>query len=204
MIDKIISEIDFALKLFSVPPKGVRKNPADKISKKSQVDDSETIRFMRVNHSGEICAQGLYRGQLFFNNNSKISSALEKAAYEEIDHLNWCDERLKELNGKTSRLNPFLYIGSIAFGAMASKIDSKLNLGFLEETEKQVSAHLESHLKKIPKTDKKTHAILQQMQLDEKKHEKTANQLGSKPLPKLLRSMMTISSKAMTKSTYWI
>lgn len=208
MIDRVISELDFALKLMSVPPKGKRGNPAEQyksVDTELSIEDAKEIsRLMRVNHTGEVCAQALYRGQLFFNNDTYIEKKLKQASLEEIDHLNWCDQRIKELKGQTSQLNPLFYFGSFTLGAIASKIDTRFNLGFLEETEKQVSAHLGNHLEKIPQKDKKTHAILKQMKYDEQCHQKTANSLGAKNLPFFFKKIMGFSSKIMTKTTYWI
>lgn len=208
MIDKIISEVDFALKLFTVPQKGLRTSPSENVSNSNHElsDDGmkQTARLMRVNHTGEVCAQALYRGQLFFNSDEVTGKALKHAAIEEIDHLNWCEQRIEELGGKTSFLNPIFYMSSFSLGAIAGKIDNKFNLGFLEETEKQVTAHLEGHIKKISKNDKKTHAILEQMKYDEQCHQKTAKSLGSKELPSLFQKIMNATSKLMTKTTYWI
>ena len=159
---------------------------------------------MRVNHSGEICAQALYRGQLLFNEDKKIEKSLQKAAGEEIDHLAWCEERIGELNGKTSLLNPILYIGSIGIGGIASIIDKKYNLGFLAETEKQVSSHLDKHLTKLSKNDVKTKKILEQMKFDEQQHEIAAKELGAAELPKPIKKAMGITSKIMTTLTYKI
>ena len=208
MIDKIISEVDFALKLFTVPQKGLRTSPSENVSNSnhelSDDDIKQTARLMRVNHTGEVCAQALYRGQLFFNSDEVTGKALKHAAIEEIDHLNWCEQRIEELGGKTSFLNPIFYMSSFSLGAIAGKIDNKFNLGFLEETEKQVTAHLEGHIKKISKSDKKTHAILEQMKYDEQCHQKTAKSLGSKELPSFFQKIMNVTSKLMTKTTYWI
>jgi ubiquinone biosynthesis monooxygenase Coq7 len=208
MIDKIISEVDFALKLFTVPQKGLRTSPSENVSNSnhelSDDDIKQTARLMRVNHTGEVCAQALYRGQLFFNSDEVTGKALKHAAIEEIDHLNWCEQRIEELGGKTSFLNPIFYMSSFSLGAIAGKIDNKINLGFLEATEKQVADHLESHIKKIPKNDKKTHAILKQMKYDEQCHQKTAKSLGSKELPSFVQKIMNVTSKLMTKTTFWI
>ena len=208
MIDKIISEIDFALKLFTVPQKGLRTSPSENVSNSnhelSDDDIKQTARLMRVNHTGEVCAQALYRGQLFFNSDEVTEKALKHAAIEEIDHLNWCEQRIEELGGKTSFLNPIFYMSSFSLGTIAGKIDNKFNLGFLEETEKQVTAHLEVHIKKISKNDKKTHSILEQMKYDEQCHQKTAKSLGSKELPSFFQKIMNVTSKLMTKTTYWI
>jgi ubiquinone biosynthesis monooxygenase Coq7 len=208
MIDKIISEVDFALKLFTLPQKGERSSPSERFANTQPdlTDDDlkHTARLMRVNHTGEVCAQALYRGQLFFNSDEVTEKSLKQAAFEEIDHLNWCEQRIKELGGRTSYLNPIFYMSSFSLGAIAGKIDNKINLGFLEATEKQVAAHLESHIKKIPKNDEKTHAILKQMKYDEQCHQKTAKLLGSKELPSFVQKIMNVTSKLMTKTTFWI
>ena len=208
MIDKLISEIDFALKLYSCPPKGNRTDPSEKVNFSDdslpEEEKEKIIRYMRVNHTGEICAQALYRGQLLFNQDQTIHKQLNQAASEEIDHLVWCQKRIDQLGGKTSHLNPFFYLASLGMGMIASKIDSQYNLGFLEETEKQVSSHLETHINKIPQKDKKTHAILKQMKYDEEKHQETAKKLGARKLPQVFKKFMKFSSKIMTRTTYWI
>ena len=186
MLDKLITEIDRSLKTLSIRSIESRPCPGTDIKETQPLTGSDKrkhAQLMRVNHSGEICAQALYRGQLFFNKNPKIQIELEKAASEEIDHLAWCEKRIDELDGKTSRLNPLLYAGSFAIGSLASIIDEKYNLGFLAETEKQVSAHLESHLKMLNPDDKKTLKILETMKLDEEKHKGSAHSLGAKKLP---------------------
>ncbi len=131
-----------------------------------------------------------------------IEKSLQKAASEEIDHLAWCEERIDELSGKTSLLNPILYLGSIGIGGIASIIDKKYNLGFLAETEKQVSSHLDKHLVELSKYDVKTKKILEQMRLDERQHEISAKELGAIELPKTIKKVMGITSKIMTTLTY--
>ena len=207
MLDSIINEFDKALKVLTVETSSERSRP-DKNFKNSYTltpqEQKIHSKFMRVNHSGEICAQGLYRGQLFFNKNNKIQEELEKAANEELDHLAWCQSRIKELNGKISYLNPILYLGSFTIGSIASIIDEKYNLGFLSETEKQVSLHLENHLRKISLKDKRTIAIIKQMKKDEDKHEASAKSMGAKELPSLIQKTMKFVSKLMTASTFRI
>jgi len=207
MINSIINEIDKALKVLTVPQHPQRSRPD------ANFDNSDTLtsqekenhsKFMRVNHSGEICAQALYRGQLFFNKNKKIEKKLEEAATEELDHLSWCQSRIKELGGSTSVLNPFLYLGSFAIGSIASIIDEKYNLGFLSETEKQVSSHLKNHLSIISPKDKRTIAIIKQMKKDEENHEASAKLMGAKELPSFIQKTMKFTSKIMTSSTYII
>ena len=207
MIDSIINEIDKALKVLTVTQYPQRSRPdvnfKDSDALTSQERESHS-KYMRVNHSGEICAQALYRGQLFFNKNKKIEKKLEAAATEELDHLAWCQSRIKELGGTTSFLNPILYLGSFTIGSIASIIDEKYNLGFLSETEKQVSSHLKNHLNIIAPTDKRTIAIIKQMKQDEDRHEASARLMGAKELPTFIQKIMKFTSKIMTSSTYKI
>ena len=207
MLDSIINEFDKALTVLTVETTSERPRPDKNFKNSYDLTPQEKklhSKFMRVNHSGEICAQALYRGQLFFNKNNKIQNQLEKAANEELDHLAWCQSRIKELNGRISYLNPLLYLGSLAVGSIASIIDEKYNLGFLSETEKQVSLHLESHLRTISLKDERTIAIIKQMKKDEDKHEASAKSMGAKELPILIQKTMKFTSKIMTASTFRI
>ena len=206
-IDKFIDEIEVGLKILFNTSSSNRPRPDKKISNQENLSAEVKKRhanLMRVNHSGEICAQALYRGQLLFNKDKVIEKSLLKAANEEIDHLAWCEERIDELGGKTSLLNPILYFGSIGIGGVASIIDKKYNLGFLAETENQVSSHLDKHLVKLSKYDVKTKKILEQMKLDERQHEIAAKELGAADLPKPIKKVMGITSKIMTTLTYKI
>lgn len=207
MIDTLLSELDKALKILTTKSVPRRTRPDKIIKEDKALNQKEKVlsaRLMRVNHTGEVCAQGLYRGQLFFNKNSLIKSELEEAAQEEIDHLSWCESRIEELEGEKSKLNPIFYFGSFVMGSIASIIDEKYNLGFLEETEKQVTDHLSTHLIKIPKKDVKTKKILEKIQEDEKRHQASAKKMGAAELPKSLKELMKITSKIMTISTYRI
>ena len=207
MIDSIINEIDKALKILTVSSNSQRSRPDVNFKESDALTPQEKenhSKFMRVNHSGEICAQALYRGQIFFNQNKKIEKKLKEAATEELDHLVWCQSRIKELGGSTSYLNPILYFGSFAIGSVASIIDEKYNLGFLSETEKQVSSHLENHLSKISPKDKRTISIIKQMKKDEEKHEASAKLMGAEELPNFIRKTMKFTSKIMTASTFRI
>ena len=207
MLDLIIKEFDKALKVLTVESTSERSRPDIKFKDSYTLTPQEKkihSKYMRVNHSGEICAQALYRGQLLFNKNNKIQKKLEEAASEELDHLAWCESRIKDLGGNSSYLNPFLYIGSFTIGSIASIIDEKYNLGFLSETEKQVSYHLESHLNKISPNDKKTIAIIKQMKKDEEKHEASAKLMGAKDLPIFIQKTMRFTSKMMTAATFRI
>jgi ubiquinone biosynthesis monooxygenase Coq7 len=205
MIDRLLIEIDRGLKLLSTPTKQNRDRPDKDIPESYSLSTLEKkihSRYMRVNHSGEICAQGLYRGQLFFNNNKDFANKLTEAATEEIDHLAWCESRINELNGSKSKLNPFLYISSFGIGALASVVDEKYNLGFLSETESQVALHLESHIKKLNPSDKKTLKIIKSMKEEEEAHKRSAVEMGGVELPNAIKMVMGLASKIMTKTTY--
>jgi ubiquinone biosynthesis monooxygenase Coq7 len=153
---------------------------------------------MRVNHAGEICAQALYSGQLLFNPHGEGTESLKKASKEEIDHLDWCNTRIHELGGKTSLLNPIWYSGSFLMGSFASVLGEKYNLGFLAETERQVTQHLTNHLNKISKKDLKTNKILEVMANDEEQHAAKAKELGGIELPHQVKKAMSLTSKVMT------
>ena len=153
---------------------------------------------MRVNHAGEVCAQALYSGQLLFNPHGEGAESLKKASREEIDHLDWCNTRIHELGGKTSLLNPIWYTGSFLMGSFASMLGEKYNLGFLAETEHQVTQHLTSHLNKISKKDLKTNKILEVMANDEEQHATKAKELGGIELPHQVKKAMSLTSKVMT------
>ena len=207
MIDRLITELDRGLKILTVKSFSRRPRPDLKILERDSISSTNkniNAKYMRVNHTGEICAQGLYRGQLFFNKNNEIKEELEKAAEEEIDHLVWCDERIQELEGKTSKLNPIFYSGSFLLGAFTSIVDEKYNLGFLAETEKQVTNHLSNHLKQIDKSDKKTIKIIETMKDDEEEHANSALKMGAKNLPRPMKKFMMYASKVMTKTTFYI
>ena len=207
VIDKFIDEIEFGLKILFSPSSSKRPRPDKKILNKEDLNSEikkKHAQLMRVNHSGEICAQALYRGQLFFNKNNEIKEELEKAAEEEIDHLVWCDKRINELGGKKSKLNPIFYSGSFLLGAFTSIVDERYNLGFLAETEKQVTKHLSNHLNQIDKSDKKTIKIIEAMRDDEEEHANSALKMGAKNLPQPLKKIMGYASKVMTKTTFYI
>jgi ubiquinone biosynthesis monooxygenase Coq7 len=159
---------------------------------------------MRINHSGEICAQALYQGQALTARNQEVKAALEQAAWEETEHLNWTETRIAELGGRTSLLNPLWYTGSLALGALAGALGDKWNLGFLAETERQVEKHLDSHLGLLPQQDERSRAILEQMKSDEIEHAATAVEHGGAELPLPVKAAMKLSSKIMTKTVYWV
>jgi ubiquinone biosynthesis monooxygenase Coq7 len=159
---------------------------------------------MRINHVGEVCAQALYRGQALAVDREQTKALLREAAREEVDHLVWCQDRLKEVNSRVSFLNPLWYAGSFTLGLIASRAGERYNLGFMAETERQVEAHLNDHLKSLPQDDQRSRKIITQMRDDEIEHRRTAQRHGGVDLPFPVPNVMKIMSKVMTKSAYYI
>ncbi len=204
-IDRLFGEIDKAIKVLSAPARSSRDFPAPQQSERLQEPErAESARLMRVNHSGEVAAQALYRGQALTARDPKVAAAMRRAATEETDHLAWCETRLQELNGRTSLLNPLWYLGSFAIGAVTGVLGDGTSLGFLAETEKQVESHLRSHLQRLSPADGRSRAVLQQMMHDEMQHGAEAASLGAKELPIALRTAMRVTSRLMTRGSYWL
>ncbi len=167
-------------------------------------DKKLAAALMRVNHSGEICAQALYQGQALTASDPVVQDELQKAAKEEVEHLAWTSRRVRELGGHTSLLNPLWYVNSLAIGALAGLLGDKWNLGFVAETERQVGAHLQGHLEMLPQQDIKSRTIVRQMLVDEARHGDMAVQLGGMELPLPVKLAMQISAKVMTRTAYWV
>ena len=207
LVDQIICEIDKGIK-FSLHnyQKENRRYPAHGINEDnlSEIERSHSANLMRVNHSGEVAAQGLYRGQAMTAKLEGTREKMDHAAQEELDHLSWCNKRLQELNEHPSLLNPAWYALSFGMGAAAGLAGDKWSLGFVHETEEQVVRHLEGHLDDLSLNDKKTAAILEQMQVDESKHSEEALESGAENLPEGLKSVMSVIAKVMTKTSYYI
>lgn len=205
-LDAFISEVDNALRTVLPPSKRVstRHSPAVEIEDNplSLREKKHVAGLMRVNHAGEVCAQALYQGQALTAQLTHIKQQMSDAAAEEVDHLAWCEERLYELGSKPSLLNPIWYSGSILLGALAGFAGDKVSLGFVAETERQVTAHLKHHLQKLPAQDKKSQAILKQMQMDEEQHATAAIESGGIELPTPIKRIMSLVSKLMTHSSY--
>jgi ubiquinone biosynthesis monooxygenase Coq7 len=159
---------------------------------------------MRVNHAGEICAQALYHGQAMTAKLEGVRGAMSQAAQEEVDHLSWCSQRLKELNDRPSLLDPVWYAGSFAIGAIAGIAGDRNSLGFVAETEKQVVEHLQSHLDQLPQQDSRTRAIIKQMMEDEAHHGGQALQQGGVLPPGPIKALMKLTAKVMTRTSRWI
>lgn len=182
-----------------------RPSPAQDLTETLNNKDRKQVEsLMRINHVGEVCAQALYQGQALTARSQEIKEKLTTAAQEENDHLAWCEQRITELHGRTSYLNPLWYIGSLAIGAMAGLAGDKISLGFLAETEHQVEQHLTQHLQQLPTHDHKSRVVLEQMRIDETQHAKTAEQAGAIELPAPIKFTMRCMSKIMTTVAYWI
>ena len=204
--DQAIIEFDRALRTISAVARSVRPLPGEDLPDVdlNQAQKTHVVGLMRVNHCGEICAQALYQGQSLTSSNAEIKEALHGAADEETEHLAWTEQRIAELGGHKSLLNPLLYLGSLGMGLIAGKFGDKWNLGFLAETERQVEAHLDSHLLALPVEDQRSRAILEQMRRDEIRHAETAIHYGASELPSAIKLAMRLVAKLMTKATYHI
>ena len=204
MFDQLINEFDKALRTVFAPAPTVRPRPGTKLPEAalSDAERKHAAALMRVNHVGEVCAQALYQGQALTSRDPATRAALVQAAWEETEHLNWTEKRIEELGGRKSLLNPLWYLGSLAMGVAAGKFGDRWNLGFLAETERQVGAHLDSHLQRLPAQDQRSRAIVEQMAADEAEHASKAIELGAAELPAPIKTAMQLSSKVMTSTAY--
>jgi len=204
-LDQILTQFDQGLRtVLGNAPAPQRASPAIELSE-SELSDQErhhALGLMRVNHAGEVCAQALYQGQALTAKLPEVGEQMEHAAAEEIDHLAWCEERIQELGGRTSALNPLWYAMSFGIGAGAGLISDKLSLGFVAATEDQVCAHLQLHLEELPGNDQKSRAIVEQMLEDEARHAQSALDAGGHQFPAPVKKLMTLVSAAMTGSSY--
>ena len=205
-VDKLIHSFDQALRsLVPGATSAQRSNPAQNAHAALAVMEARHVAgLMRVNHSGEVCAQALYHGQALTAKLPSVRLEMQQAAAEEQDHLAWCEDRLKELDSHTSLLNPVWYSLSFGMGALAGLAGDRYSLGFVAETERQVSLHLEQHLESLPSQDQRSFQILQQMNMDELQHRDTALAAGGVELPFAVRISMTAISKLMTTTSYYI
>ncbi|KUJ82762.1 demethoxyubiquinone hydroxylase family protein [Microbulbifer flavimaris] len=203
--DRILIQADRALRTLSPgAPSHGRPSPA-RAEPEADMTDAErrhAAALMRVNHSGEVCAQALYQGQALTARLPKVRGEMERAADEEIDHLAWCDQRLRELDSRPSLLNPLWYGLSFGLGAAAGKVSDRVSLGFVAATEEQVCKHLESHLQRLPAQDAKSRAVVDQMRIDEEEHGAAALQAGGARFPAPLKGAMKLVAKVMTTISY--
>ena len=206
-IDLLINEVDKGLKYSTQNYQTDRRPyPAEKVEQGSlnEFEKNHSAGLMRVNHSGEVCAQALYRGQAITAKLIDTKAKMEQAASEELDHLSWCNKRLEELDSKPSLLNPIWYCMSFSIGAIAGLIGDKWSLGFVHETEEQVVKHLDGHLDKLSDKDQKTRSVIEQMRIDEEKHSQDALDAGAEILPNEIKGLMSKVAKVMTDSSYYI
>jgi ubiquinone biosynthesis monooxygenase Coq7 len=204
MVDKLILEFDRALRAVAGVTHAGRPSPAGAVPENSMEENerAHAAALMRVNHVGEVCAQALYQGQALTARNPQAREALEKAAREEEDHLAWSAERIRELGGRPSLLNPLWYAGSLAIGAAAGALGDRWNLAFLAETERQVEEHLTGHLEALPEGDARTRAVVEGMRADEARHRASALAMGAAELPEPVQRAMRFASRVMTTVAY--
>ncbi|MBI5450993.1 MAG: 2-polyprenyl-3-methyl-6-methoxy-1,4-benzoquinone monooxygenase [Gammaproteobacteria bacterium] len=206
-LDQLLIHVDRGVRtVFGQPPQTERLNPATGLpeAELSEQQRRHVAGLMRVNHAGEVAAQGLYQGQALTARSADVRASMARAADEENDHLTWCQGRVHDLDQGVSVLNPLWYLGSLAIGAAAGVVGDKWSLGFVVETERQVVRHLDQHLQQLPSQDHRSRAILEQMRTDEQHHATLAHEVGAAELPPQIKSLMTLASKVMTKTAYWI
>jgi len=204
-VDRLLASFNNALKTVATPAgQSARSNPAGDIAD-AELDEHQKAHaagLMRVNHSGEVAAQGLYQGHALVARDRRLEGELQRAAAEEFDHLAWCEQRLAELDAKPSRLAPLWYAGSFAIGAASGILGDRYSLGFIAETESQVCEHLESHFESLPDGDNRSQAIIRQMHAEEAEHGAHAEQAGAARLPRPVRDLMRVTALIMTTTAY--
>jgi ubiquinone biosynthesis monooxygenase Coq7 len=204
-LDRLLAGANNALKTIAAPAgRPARTNPAASIADRDLSDEQKThaAGLMRVNHAGEVAAQGLYQGHAAVARDAATEEQMQRAANEEFDHLAWCEQRLAELDAGPSRLSPVWYAGAFVIGAASGVLGDRWSLGFIAETEKQVCKHLDSHLENLPEDDAKSRAIVERMRAEEEEHGENAIQAGALPLPGPIQRLMQLTAKVMTETAY--
>ena len=204
--DSLIVEFDKALRTVFGDPAGERPSPGLAVpdTELSSEEKSGAAALMRVNHCGELCAQALYQGQALVARTESTREVLLQAAQEERDHLAWCQQRLDDLGGSKSLLNPLWYAGSFSLGVASGLLGDKWSMAFLVETERQVERHLDDHLTRLPESDVKSRKILEAMRDDEIRHGNSGELHGAAPMPQAMKLAMRIMSRLMTRTAYWV
>jgi ubiquinone biosynthesis monooxygenase Coq7 len=205
-LDRFLAGIDSAIRAASSSPtRAARPNPAADVAETSlsAAEKSHAAGLMRVNHAGEIAAQGLYQGHAAVARDPAVEMQMSTAAEEELDHLGWCEERLRELGSAPSQLRLVWFSGAWLMGAASGAIGDKWSLGFIKETERQVADHLTSHLERLPENDARSRAIVTQMRTEEEQHGANAQAAGAAELPEPIRRLMRMTAKVMTRTAYW-
>jgi ubiquinone biosynthesis monooxygenase Coq7 len=206
-LDQLIAAADRALRTLAATPAASRPSPAGGVVEPEPLAEDEArqaVALMRVNHVGEVCAQALYDAQALAARSPELRAMFEQAAREEADHLAWTEERIRELGGRTSLLNPLWYGGAFAIGLAAARIGDRASLGFMAETERQVEQHLQGHLEQLPERDAASRAIVAQMKDDEVRHADEATALGGAELPLPVRMAMRVAARVMTRTARYI
>jgi ubiquinone biosynthesis monooxygenase Coq7 len=203
-LDPALRVVDEALRTLFAPAHSQRTADLPPDAPLSDQEKRHAAGLMRVNHAGEVAAQGLYRGQALLSRGPETRGFLERAAAEEGDHLAWCESRLRELDSRPSRLNPLWYAGAFAIGAVAAALSDRISLGFVEETERQVEGHLTGHLDKLPSADARSRRIVELMREDEAGHGQAARAHGGRALPLPVPTLMRAAAAVMTGTAYWI
>ena len=206
-IDRLLASANNALRTVAAPAgRPARQNPAENIldTNLNAAQKRHAAGLMRINHAGEVAAQALYQGHATVARDKGIEEQMQRAADEEFDHLAWCEQRINELGEDVSKLSPFWYAGAFAIGAASGVLGDKWSLGFIAETERQVCAHLDSHLGNLPPEDAKSRAIVEQMRDEEEEHGENAIDAGAAELPAPVRRLMQMTAKVMTKTAYWV
>jgi len=204
VLDSVLKVADDSLRTLFAPARSERNLGLAPESTLTEAEKRHAAGLMRVNHAGEIAAQGLYRGQAVLSRSNSTREFMQRAAGEEGDHLAWCEDRLRELDAKPSLLNPIWYLGSFALGAAAAALGDELSLGFVTETERQVEGHLASHLDRLPAADLRSRQIVTQMKSDEAAHAQAARSAGAAELPAPLPTLMRYAARIMTGTAYWL
>lgn len=206
-LDQWIAAADRALRTLAAAPAASRPSPAAGVREQEPLagdEAREAVALMRVNHVGEVCAQALYDAQALAARSPELKAMFEQAAREEADHLAWTEERIRELGGRTSLLNPLWYGGAFAIGLAAARIGDRASLGFMAETERQVEQHLQGHLERLPESDAASRAIVAQMKDDEVRHADAATALGGAELPFPVRMAMRLAARVMTRTAHYV
>lgn len=206
-IDRLLVGANNALRTVAAPAgRPARDNPAGSIEESdlSAAQKSHAAGLMRVNHAGEVAAQALYKGHATVARDKTIEQQMQHAAAEEFDHLAWCEQRIHELGEAPSRLSPIWYAGAYAIGAASGMLGDRWSLGFIAETERQVCAHLDSHLDDLPADDTRSRAIVERMRDEEAEHGENAVQAGAADLPAPIKMLMRLTAKIMTRTAYWV
>jgi ubiquinone biosynthesis monooxygenase Coq7 len=200
MIDPVLTAADAALRTLFARPHATRATPASSQAQgeMSEAERREAGALMRVNHVGEVCAQALYTAQAAVARDPALRAHFIEAAHEETDHLAWTRQRLDELGARPSILNPLWYAGAFSLGIVAGRLGDPLSLGFVAETERQVEAHLDSHLDRLPSGDSASRAVVEQMKIDEARHASQAVDAGAAELPAPAKALMRVASRVMT------